>query len=365
MKYCKTIVKKEIIEILRDKTTILFLLIPFLLFPILKIGFMFINADNSSEYKVAIVNENGEASSFIDNFFQDNKQYSVVDCEMEEADNILKKGDVNAVILIYNNKASIMYYSSFYKSVSVSAKLREQIEGAYLSFLDKTDNSIINISIIDEKGYVDDPMNNLSIYITPIVFVILAFQGVASYSNSMFAGEKERGTLEILFSSCPKRKTIFFGKFITIFLIAIVNISIGFFSLCLSFKNNYLGESLYKNVLFILKAYIILLLLSLFSSTVSAGVSICSKNMRSAQILNEIVVSIPLGISVLIAFGISKKILALYFLPMYGMIYSLCDTLRGKLVVSEFLIAIAVNAFWCILIMILSIRQINTEKMIR
>ena len=143
----------------------------------------------------------------------------------------------------------------------------------------------------------------------PYLFIILAFTGSMYPGIDLGAGEKERGTLETILSSPASRLEIVLGKF---FVVALVGIS----SALLSMLGLYLGvratadippqvlDVIWNilNVKVVLMIASLLLPLTAFFAAVILGLSIHSKSFKEAQSTLtplSIVVIVPVAIGLL------------------------------------------------------------------
>lgn len=203
----------------------------------------------------------------------------------------------------------------------------------------------------------------------PIVLIILTTQGTSSFANDLFAGERERKTIELLFLSGAKRRHVYLGKSLALIALSFINVGINMVSFFVSFYFSkdglsqfacFSGENAWINTAVIILS---MLCLSVMYSLIAITVSMAAKNMKNAQILNEIIMSIPvIAVIVSVMGGIEAKFLA--FIPIVNTAICFRNTLINSLDISFLFISFATNAVFAFAVIMIGIRYINSEKAI-
>jgi len=144
---------------------------------------------------------------------------------------------------------------------------------------------------IDERNLASEKEQLAEIMggILPYLFIIFSFMGSMYPAIDLAAGEKERGTLETLLTTPTRRMEILLGKFGVVMLT-------GLFSAIVSIAGMSLGVSLidtasplYETIVTILEVKTILLLLSLllpltvFFAALSLSLSLYARSFKEAQ----------------------------------------------------------------------------------
>lgn len=361
--------KKELSELFRDKSTFRILLISALIFPVLSIGLNYLSKDSETHINICLENDNSPAYSAFADFLADNEKFDIVAVESDIPNELLKNGDIDIIVSISEDTVNFEYNSFSYNSLSLAAKLGEEFEKYCNDTLYRNYDGIFTLNLIDENGNTADTTGSVTKIVVPVMFILLIFQGTSSFSNDMFAGEKERKTMEMLLLSGIKRKYIYYGKCMTLAVISSINLILGFVSCILSFGNSDFELMRFMpadggailNIIFII---LIIIILAAISVCLSSAVSMAAGSMKNAQILNEIVLAVPVAMAFLLLFGIIKSNIILSFIPVLNLIYSFCCLVSGNTDVVSILISFLVSGIFTAAAVKFSIRYINSEKII-
>ncbi|MGN0532762.1 MAG: ABC transporter permease subunit [Eubacterium sp.] len=353
---------KELKILFRDKLTVLLMIIPLTIFPLISLGTGYIFNDSQiviNKSNVAV--KNPKNIEQINQFFTENNNYYNV-VETSEPLVSLSNGDVdfivqaesdNTVSFVYNSKK----YTSLFKATSCGEKFESQIKSEQKA---KYPNMLI-CDLQNEKGEATNSSSIISL-INPIILILILVQGSSTLANDMFAGEKERKTLELLFSSNIKKSQIYLGKVSAMLIVETISVLLCLLSYAFSDKiaqNN--GVSFSLNYL-----------LSLTLSTVSmcticifinTFVSLVSKSFRTSQIINEGISAIPVAgaLYFLLRSGITNDKITI-FIPIINTVKSMINTLFGDVNITQCIIVFAVNLFYCTVLIVISNKYMNSEK---
>ena len=99
MKTSLTILKKELLEIFRDRATIVILLIPVLIFPVFNIGMNYLNKDSQTKINVCIQYDSQEAYELFTQFVLTNESYDINMIDSKEPNKLLNDGDIDCYII--------------------------------------------------------------------------------------------------------------------------------------------------------------------------------------------------------------------------------------------------------------------------
>lgn len=369
MKETLIILKKELLEIFRDKSTLLFLLIPLIIFPTFNFGLEYLNKNTITEIDVCIDYDSQAAFKTFDQFVLHNNEYNIKLVNSIEPEVLLKNGDIDSYIKIEDNSISFVYSSASYNSLSLTTKLGDSFQQYYNTTLSETYDDILNLELRDENGNIGNATSSVQNIFIPIILVMLIFQGSSSFANDLFAGEKERKTLEMLLLSGAKKHSIYCGKTFALAILAIVNLFLSLLSYFFSFKLSENGLEQFKfmqngnstaNIVFII---VLLIELSLISVFLSSTVSMISKSMKSSQIINEFILAIPIGITVLLVLGILKSnIQILNCIPLINLLTNLINVFSGNVNMGYLILTILSNILLIIIMIFFSVRYMKTEK---
>lgn len=237
------IFKKEFTELLRDKKTIMFMIVlPVLLFPLI-IGvtvFFTSMAVDKAENKVlnfAVVGKQfapevyqamlSETDKFNEIALPENPDYATlinnetVDFILEIPDtfsaDILQSGQ--HTLTLYLNDAGLNKVRS--RVAEIVDKFSEQYQVAAFNQLGMTEsqkNALLEPVVIERENIADDRevWGERLGGMLPYFIFFLCLQGAMAPASDLGAGEKERGTLETLLISPMERYKLVVGKFLTI-----------------------------------------------------------------------------------------------------------------------------------------------------
>lgn len=250
-KYIKIVYFKEMMDTLRDKKTLLTtLLLPLVIYPLM-FGFM-----NGAIGDMVTAGEEKTVVAVLGS----DKVKEVLSVSpgltvQDSADPMksLKDGEVSVVLrgtelpggklqidVIYDDKKnssslSMSYISGLiqqYNQASVHAELAAM--GIDLDTMNPVSQSIITLT--DETGVQDGGNAGmmLSMMVPMLLVVLLAVGGMATASD-LFAGEKERKTMEPLLCTRAGRSAILTGKLLTVTTFALLNVAASVTGLLLSY----------------------------------------------------------------------------------------------------------------------------------
>jgi sodium transport system permease protein len=307
------IFKKELLDTLRDKRTILvMIIIPLLLFPILiniatKIT---IKQRQKAEEKILnvalILNKNAESFKSL---LKDNKKINLKENVKEhEITNKIRNGNIDFAIIFnkdFDSKVNAresgvvnLYYKSseevsIQKSRIVNLLKEFEDDLIFIRFKElKINRSIVKAVEINEHDIASmkEKFGEKIGGFLPYIFIIFCFIGAMYPAIDLGAGEKERSTLETLLVSPAKRLQIVYGKFGVIFLAGILTAAISVFSLFLALKTSQeIPEEIltvllrivdYKSILLV---FTLLIPLCAFFAALLLSISIFAHSFKEAQ----------------------------------------------------------------------------------
>ena len=308
-----TIFKKELIDILRDKRTIITMivipigLIPVLLTMVFKVG-QGLEAKAARE-EIEIVFIGGDYAPRLYDLIVADTQITLVE-GIDEADieENIRSDSLDGAIVVpphfpdlvaVDEQASVkIYYRSSNTLNITERRLRsivEDYDGEIVSGrirrLNLDENLFDAIEIeTNDVATEQEKFGKMAGGFLPYIFVLLMFTGAMYPGIDLGAGEKERGTLETLLSSPASRLEIVLGKFLVIAFA-------GFASALLSMLGLYLGvqgigeipdEAMavlwdILNVGVVAMILTLLLPLAVFFAAAILAISIYSKSFKEAQ----------------------------------------------------------------------------------
>lgn len=251
------ILKKELLDIARDKKTLfLTLILPILIYPIM---FSFMSSSINDlqgdvENEINIYYEGSETSS-VATLLKTLENINFVNSDNPEKD--LKNGDLQLIIKVpntFDNNVSTGTFDKFEILMDEESNKSMIASGLVESAFDNYKNQIVSERLaasgldssiltpfeievksgISEEGSSYNPASMLMSMI-PTLIIILMVSSTVGMASDLGAGEKERFTFEPLLSTSAKRSSLLWGKIISLctvsFLALITNLVVMIFSM--------------------------------------------------------------------------------------------------------------------------------------
>ncbi len=311
MKTILRVAKKEFLDMFRDKRSLMrMMLIPLLAFPLILYIVTTIQSSESKktaekELKVGYVVENG-GESFIE-FLENDKNIVFVeypdtlemraDVENEEISaGIRFKGNMDDIV---NSQISFPVYITFRGAdMEEYSRVEELLEARADSIISKrleVNNlapGFVKPIDLDHKENISSMSEILGKYaggLLPYIFIAFCFMGCMYPAIDLFAGEKERGTMETLLIAPVNRVHILIGKMIVITSFGLISAFLALAGLFLSLNliemdgdlltavNQIISPSLIATLM------ILLIPLAIFFTGIMTPLSIYAKSYKEAQ----------------------------------------------------------------------------------
>lgn len=259
----KSIFKKEMMDLLRDKKTlIMMVLVPLLLYPLIMMVAMLVGTKiatsmEEAEYKVAIMcdsemntikeGEKEEYSDFFNlyefiNFIEDTEdEYEyhlrvVNESSPKKMQELLLSEDIDAIINIHSVQGKINFEVQYLSSVTnsnqasnmISNKLKlyqQHLEEKKLSSLGLDSETLMHPIEVkwSDQSNKEEKVGSILGSILPFLLITSILMGAVYPAIDTTAGEKERGTLETLLTLPVKNDELILGKFFAVALVAVVS----------------------------------------------------------------------------------------------------------------------------------------------
>ena len=316
----KAVYKKEIIDLLRDKKTlIMMVLVPLILYPLIMIGAMLItsaiaNNIQTSEYDVAVLYEEEAAgvSDFdrveFERFLTDSEdelEYHLNIVESASPEEALLAEEIDALIFVGEGDKpyfKLQYLSSVTNSSAASNMVEDKLK-LYSEFLEKKilsdlrldADSIMNPISVEwqDKSTKEESLGSILGSVLPFLLIVSILMGAIYPAIDTTAGEKERGTLETLLTLPVRNDELIMGKFLAVATIAVVSALLNLLSM--TFMGAYMysmllvadHDSTVVNLVEFIPAVLIVILcvvvFALFISALAMCVTTFAKSFKEAN----------------------------------------------------------------------------------
>lgn len=371
------IAKKELIQIWRDKRSLILVFLPIAVLPVINSMAGVFNGTALNENKQTVIIVDEVKSDYFKELKSDmKKQFRY---RFEDVNNISEATDyknVDLIIEIVDKRTMKLLSKSSIISASVAMKVSEYLDD-YIN--KKIENEITrlnisgkinNVNIVQSELEGENTLIESYDLISAIVMISMMFQGVTIYACDMFAGEKEKKTLELILLSTVNRKSIILGKSLALLIVGTISYIITctsyYISLPLATDDVNFAEFGFNKINFSTGIMLISLAALLILSVVMyIMISLFSKNIRQAQFLNQIVSFIPSGLGFIMLFDGTRKAGRLSaIVPFYNLVNVYMCTLQEKVDIVYFVISIITTAFLIMILMCVSYKFIKSEKVL-
>jgi len=310
-KNIKLIFIKELLGTIRDRRTIIaMIIIPLIFYPLLFVGigyFSKLGSIKSEEDNSKIIIDGAEFAPQLVNYLREYEKIEILILE-DDSPAKLQNSDIQAILVIppdfkYKieqeepNKLILKYDATEAKSKiakqrinQVIEKYKDEILSQRLSRLDLKEEFLTPLILQEENiATVEKMTGSFLAVLLPYLIIMLIFTGAMHTAVDITAGEKERGTIATLLVSQISRLEIVLGKCLAVMLISFTSMALGLFGLTLAFLS---GASIAGgiegvkfgisvNTIFLL--FLILFPLVGLASAVLVMVGIFARNIREAS----------------------------------------------------------------------------------
>lgn len=252
-KQLKTVYKKEIMDVLRDKKTILTMVVlPIILYPLLFVVIMqvmmMINSSQQEHTYYIAYNEVTDAdrealNDWIDGE-EDKLKYSIKTVESDNPQKDLEDEVIDAYITTTVTESQIRYNIHYLAAVTnsslVSDMLEEEIDSYAKHLAEKNavaEGLDVERILYPVKASLQDHSSNESAIgsilgsIIPFLMIVSIMMAAMYPAIDTTAGEKERGTLETLLTLPVGNAELIMGKFLSVATLAVVSVFINVLSM--------------------------------------------------------------------------------------------------------------------------------------
>ncbi len=309
----KTIFKKEMLDTVRDKRTLVMMIgVPVLLYPMLLIvGLQGALVQHATlEETVSRVALDTEEPELVETWLEDVEMVELVDTDTPAAD--LDAGNLDAIVQIDGPVAAplaagqsvtveVLFDSTEFTSMDAAGRVRSGLEKDGEALLDtrladqNLDRAFITPLEIAREDVAPPAKTtgNALGTILPVIMVVMLALGAFYPAVDVTAGEKERGTFETLLSTPTTKLEIVTGKFVTVFLLAMMTglLNLGSMAATFVFMANQLkpilGDAVQFEIQFpptaIITFFLILIPLAFFISAIMMAIAVFARSFKEAQ----------------------------------------------------------------------------------
>ena len=391
-KNIKLIFIKELVGTIRDKRTIIaMIIIPLIFYPLLFAGIGYFNKVGSMKSEEAaskIIIYGAEFAPQLVKHLQDYEKIEILVIE-DDSPSKLQNGDIQAVLVIpsdYKEKIEqeepnilILKYDATEAKSRIAKQRIDQVIEKYqgeillqrLSRLNLKEEFLTPLILQEENiATAEKITGSFLAVLLPYLIIILIFTGAMHTAVDITAGEKERGTIATLLVSQISRLEIVLGKCFAVMLISFTSMVLGLFGLTLAFLS---GTSIARgiegvkfgisvNTIFLL--FLVLFPLVGLASAVLVMVGIFARNIREASsyITPIYMLTIFLGIiSISQGIELTGK---MFLVPVLNSSFVFKELLMGKIYWSHIITTFSANIIIAGIALFGATRLFNQEEVL-
>ena len=391
-KNIKLIFIKELVGTVRDKRTIIaMIIIPLIFYPLLFMGIGYFNQmgnEKSEEAISKIIITGAEFSPPLLKYFQNNPKIEILSMQNNPLLK-LQKGEVQLILIIPSDFKDrieegesgplILKYDATETKSRIAQKRINQAIAEYEKEIISQRLSMMHLKeefirpLILQTENVASPQKvtgSLLGVLLPYLIVILIFVGAMHTAVDITAGEKERGTITTLLVSQINRLEIVLGKCFAVMLISFISMVLGLIGLTLAFLS---GTSIMGGIegvefgisfstIFLL--FLVLLPLVGLASAVLIMVGIFARNIKEASsyITPIYMLTIFLGvISISQGIELSGK---MFLVPVLNSSFVFKEILMGKIYWSHIITTFSANMVIATLALLGATRLFTKEEVL-
>jgi sodium transport system permease protein len=122
--------------------------------------------------------------------------------------------------------------------------------------------------------------------VVPLILILMTITGAVYPAIDLTAGERERGTLEILVSAPVPRMSLLLGKYIAVVTVAVLTATINLTMMLITLQYNHLTDYVFRNDItpqLVVQLFFLLLLFAAFFSAVLLALTSFARSFKEAQ----------------------------------------------------------------------------------
>lgn len=388
-----TIFKKELKDTLRDRRTIIMMLIiPTLVFPIILNIFVKVSSSFNEEAasKKVTIGFVGTPDNYV------KEKLKALPSEMGEREIVIYKDTAS----LFKDIRSDSIQMGIFTPTDFNASLDEKVPAPVTVYFDATDmgmqdraemylsgvETIATKERLDDMGLEETELQPLDIRyeniasgkemigklaggILPYIFIAFGFLGCMYPAIDLFTGEKERGTIETLLTTPVRRWQILFGKMGVVVLSGLLASTCALLGLFLSIevfdlvKNPELLEIIHEilSPTFILMMYGLLFPLTVFFAGTMIPIAVYAKSFKEAQSIItplNIVMVLPAMVGFFPGIELNAMTAAI---PVVNIVLATKELIAGTLDFSLLLISFSVMIALAVLAVTISYKRFDKE----
>ena len=384
-----TVFKKEMLDTLRDKRTLLTaivgpaLLMPLLLYGMTKLTSSIMEKEENKKLKIALLDAPADFTAELDT-----AKFEIISgVTMESGREQITADSLDAMIGFHNQYASNIEgmksgkVNMWYKSTNLLVKDRltqvvdgyeEKILNNRITELSLTKDAIDPINLIRyDIAPKNEQIGQMVGGFLPYIFIIFCFMGCMYPALDLITGEKERGTIETLLTVPASKFSILMGKVLTIALVGLSAALMTILGLVVAVKflpdlpadileamTNIIG------IKFVLMLFAMLIPMAIFFGGVISAMVVRAKSFKEAQSIvtpASFLVIIPAVVALLPGIKLDWSTV---FVPILNVALATKEIVAGTIQPMHYIVVVVSLIILAIIAVAISYRQFSKENMV-
>lgn len=245
-KIIKQLYKKEILDVLRDKkTVIMMLIVPLLVYPLMFVAGMGMMSKvttemNTQTYTIGVnfMESDTELLELFLDSGDDTIRFELEDSRVRDADySVILRGEhIDAFVDRVDTESGVRFCVTYMSSVTNSSYAMQKIEQVLQRYAEQITRQTISDAGMDAETVLnpidveirdcastEESTGSMLGVIVPFMLVVSLLMGTMYPAIDTTAGERERGTLETILTLPVTNQELIFSKFLTVGTIGIVS----------------------------------------------------------------------------------------------------------------------------------------------
>ncbi len=385
------ILKKELLDIFRDKRSFVTLFIPVLLFPLMYffMGTQLSGGNLTEDIPCIVICETKKDKKLYHAIFEGTDMIKQIPIN-EDKYTDLKKGSVYGIIEIDNGKITVVYNQNSTKTLASMSYINERIvQFANLVFQNSLEEQGVDLAELETLDYdgamtdlsalTSDSGNSMMASIAPMMLVMVIMSGGVSIAVDLFSGEKEKGTFESLLTTQVSRLALLMAKFTAILIMSLLSMVLSIAAYVISFAINPDALGMYTGNLNadvsdiqvitvpqVIQVILVCFTLSVFAVSLMTFIGLNAKTVKEAQSQMSMITIIPTLLSGLTMFMDSANISnASMLVPVFNTIASIKMIFLGTVQPIHILLSCLSCLAYSVALWFVCVKMLNSEKLLR
>lgn len=260
----KSIYKKEMLDLFRDKKTlIMMVLVPLLLYPLIMVVAMLVSSAvtdtiQSGSYTVAIVDEEGvtydkETLLAMIEESDEDQTYTLEVIECDDPETMLQEEELDTYVTIGTGEEKLSFQIHYLSSVTNSTAASDMLLDKLKQYREQMSKDALTELGLDAEYLLkpielkrndcaskEESVGNVLGQILPFLLITSILMGALYPAIDTTTGERERGTLETLLTLPVRNDELIMGKFLAVATVSVVSALLNLVSM--AFMGIFLSE---------------------------------------------------------------------------------------------------------------------------